>query len=37
MASASFAAPTSGTWIVTVSIHLANGDEASYGWRMNVP
>ena len=37
LTSASFAGPASGTWIVTVSIYLVNGDDASYGWRMNVP
>ena len=37
MTSASFAGPPSGTWIVTVGIHLVNGDDASYGWRVTVP
>jgi len=37
VASASFAAPGSGTWILAVMIHLANGDDASYGWKLVVP
>lgn len=37
MTSGSFAGPPSGTWIVTVGIHLVNGDGASYGWQVSVP
>jgi hypothetical protein len=37
MTSASFAGPPSGTWILTIGIHLVNGDDASYGWRVKAP
>jgi len=32
-----FAGPPTGTWILTIGIHLVDGDDASYGWRMTVP